>query len=62
MYYLPENETIFENGPTFEKIQTAEENIFKKIISNEEHVLCQFLPPNIKSKYSLRPRPHCYYM
>jgi len=33
MNYLPDKETTFEK-----KVQTAEENLFKKIISNEEHV------------------------
>ena len=40
MDYLPDKETTFEK-----KLQTAEENLFNKMIFNEEHVLCQFLPP-----------------
>ena len=46
MKYLPHKETTFEK-----KVQTAEENLFKKMISNEEHVLCQFLPPKKEDKY-----------
>jgi len=40
MNYRPDKETPFEKKP-----QTSEENLLKKMISNEEHVLCQFLPP-----------------
>src|SRR6218665_3554228 len=49
MNYLPDKETTFEK-----KVQTAKENLFKKMIANEEHVLCQFLPPKKEDKYSLR--------
>jgi len=55
MNYLPYKETTFEK-----KVQTAEENLFKKMISNEEHVLCQFLPPKKEGKYSLRPKANCF--
>jgi len=43
--YLPDKETTFEK-----KVQTAEENLFKKMLANEEHVLCQFLPPKKEDK------------
>jgi len=36
------------------------ENLFKRMISNEEHVLCQFLPPKKEDKYSLCPKAHCF--
>jgi len=31
-------------------VQTAEENLSKKIFPNKEHVLCLFLPPKTKTK------------
>src|SRR6218665_1627195 len=57
MKYLPDKETTFAK-----KVHTAEEKLFKKMISrpNEEHVLSQFLPPKKEDKYSLRPEAHCF--
>ena len=54
MNYRPDKETTFEKRP-----QTAEENLLKKMISNEEHVLCQFLTPVKEDKQCLRPRAQC---
>jgi len=54
MNYLPDKEATFEK-----KVHTAEDNLFKKLISNEEHFLCQFLPTQKDDKYSLRLKAHC---
>jgi len=55
MNYLPDKETTFEK-----KVHTAKEKLFKKMISNEEHILSQFLPPKKEDKYSLHPKAHCF--
>jgi len=52
---LPDKETTFEK-----KIHTAKEKLFKKMTSNEEHFLSQFLLPKKEDKYSLRPKAHCF--
>ena len=61
MYKLIKMNFLSDKESTFEKmVQISKANLFKKIISNEEHVFCQFLLPKKKNKYSLCPRAHCY--
>ena len=49
MNYMPDKETTFEK-----KVHTAEEKLFKKMTSNEEHV--HSLPPKKEDKIVCVPK------
>ena len=38
--------------------EKADENLFRSVMNNSEHILHQFLPPRHTHKYTLRARPH----